>query len=85
MRELRFGRRIGRGSTGEVYEGFFRGQNVAIKKLQAIAFRDKDLVERFPSKPAEDPLPLDAFTPAPAKGKKAKKGKRPKARRLGAR
>ena len=47
MRELRFGRRIGRGSTGEVYDGFFRGQNVAIKKLQAIAFRDKDLVERF--------------------------------------
>ena len=65
---------------------FCMGDEVADLNKNPLTERiDKDLVERFPSKPAEDPLPLDAFTPAPAKGKKAKKGKRPKARRLGVR
>jgi serine/threonine protein kinase len=47
MRDLRFGRSIGKGNVGEVYEGWFQGQQVAIKKLQAASFRHTDMVARF--------------------------------------
>jgi len=47
MRDLRFGKRIGKGNVGEVFEGWCRGQHVAVKRLQAGSFKDRDLVDRF--------------------------------------
>lgn len=47
MRDLRFGRSIGKGNVGEVYEGLYQGRQVAIKKLQASSFRHTDMVTRF--------------------------------------
>eukprot|EP01138_Halocafeteria_seosinensis_P009622 gb/GECG01009832.1/.p1 GENE.gb/GECG01009832.1/~~gb/GECG01009832.1/.p1 ORF type:complete len:774 (+),score=94.80 gb/GECG01009832.1/:1-2322(+) len=46
-RELRFGKLIGKGNVGEVYEGHYRGRKVAIKKLLGNWFNDEEMVERF--------------------------------------
>lgn len=46
-RELKFGSIIGQGNVGEVYEGVYGGQRVAIKKLLGNWAENTDMVERF--------------------------------------
>jgi hypothetical protein len=47
LKELKFGPRIGVGNVGEVYQGTFRGRQVAIKKLLGSWYQNDDMVERF--------------------------------------
>ena len=47
MNDLRFVKPIGQGSVGEVFEGNYRGNKVAIKRLQGVWTHNDEMVERF--------------------------------------